>query len=467
MKLKKMEFFETEKSLNDINSDKLVAIFSKNLQTAVKMAVFLINNRFTVIPLNPSISGEKIGRYLASVNCKKIVSDEDLPPDFNYDCRLSDIKEMDLFRKSSKKDLKIGNIFQDIRYEYERKTNIIFTSGSAGMPKAVLHTLGNHYYSSLGSNINIEFNEKDKWLIVLPLYHISGLSIIFRAALSGGKIAVREPGMEVGEAIKINKPSHISLVPHQLQGLLNCGKNIDILRRMKAILVGGAGMPFALAEQSFKYRLNLFVSYGSTEMCSQVTCTRNKDSLEHLKTSGRLLEYREIKINEKNSILVKGKTLFAGYIVKDKNDNRLLLKKKLDADGYFDTGDNGCMDNDGYLHIRGRRDISFKYKAEKIYPEEIERVFLDISGVEEAVVVPYKKNDFEKIPVVFLKVDNFCQNNPAYIMENAKKELEPFKFPCYFLKWPYISDALKPSRKEMHNIAREIIDKKIKERFFC
>jgi len=461
-----MEFSEIDKKPIDLAGDEFVAVLSRNMTAALKIIIFLINNGFTVIPLNPALTGKKISRYLSAINCRKIVSDENMPAGFDYDCRIFNMEDMDSIEKSCLDFRKIRNIFQNIGTDYKRKTSIIFTSGSTGMPKAALHTLESHYYSSLGSNRNIKFNEKDKWLIVLPFHHISGLSIIFRAALGGGEIAVKEPGMEISDALKTSKPTHISLVPHQLQHLLNDGKNIDILKKMKAVLLGGAGAPVTLIEQSYKYGLNLFVSYGSTEMCSQITCTKNKDTLEHLKTSGQLLEYRKIKISEKNNILVKGRTLFAGYIIKNKYDNRISVKKKLDTEGYFDTGDNGYLDDEGYLHITGRKDISFKYKAEKIYPEEIEKVFLNINGVCEAIVVPYKKNDLEKIPVIFLKTDSSILKDLRYIRKKAKEELEPYKFPAYFMKWPYDSHVLKPSRKEMQKTAQEIIKKEIKEKLF-
>ena len=461
-----MQHAEKKKISGGIDAGEFVAVFSGNLKTAVKIAVSLINKRFTVVPLNPALGGERIGKYLSAVGCSKIVSDGSMPADFSYECKIFDKTEMSLPGELFQNNSEIRNIFRNIRSDCKRYANIIFTSGSSGMPKAVMHTLGNHYYSSLGSNANIKFSKKDKWLIVLPIYHISGLSVIFRAALSGGEIAVKEPGMGISEALEANRPSHVSLVPHQLRELLNDGKSIDSLRRLKAVLIGGASMPESLAEQAYECGLNLFVSYGSTEMCSQITCTRDKDSLKHLKTSGRLLRHREIKVNEKKNILAKGQTLFAGYLLKNKDGGRLSLEKKLDGEGYFDTGDYGYLDDEGYLHVEGRRDISFRYKAEKIYPEEIEKVFLKIKGIKEAVVVPYKKNDYEKIPVIFIKTDNIDKYGMAHIKRKAEKELEPYKFPHYFFKWPDCSEVLKPSREEMQKTAQEIIEKKIKERFF-
>src|SRR5918998_4359752 len=65
---------------------------------------------------------------------------------------------------------------------------IVFTSGSAGAPKAALHTFGNHFFSAAGSNANIPLEPGDRWLHSLPLYHVGGLSILFRCLLSGATV---------------------------------------------------------------------------------------------------------------------------------------------------------------------------------------------------------------------------------------------------------------------------------------
>jgi O-succinylbenzoic acid--CoA ligase len=81
-----------------------------------------------------------------------------------------------------------------------RPATIIFTSGSTGVPKAALHTFGNHYYNALGSNANIALRPGDRWLHSLPLYHVGGLSILFRCLLAGATITLPGPGTP-GEAI--------------------------------------------------------------------------------------------------------------------------------------------------------------------------------------------------------------------------------------------------------------------------
>ncbi|MCF1625031.1 AMP-binding protein [Tetragenococcus koreensis] len=56
---------------------------------------------------------------------------------------------------------------------------IIYTSGTTGFPKGVVHTYGNHWWSAIGSALNLGISAQDKWLAVLPLFHVSGLSIFY------------------------------------------------------------------------------------------------------------------------------------------------------------------------------------------------------------------------------------------------------------------------------------------------
>src|SRR5690606_37873816 len=75
----------------------------------------------------------------------------------------------------------------EIRDEYDLAAtcSIMYTSGTTGKPKGVQQTYGNHWWSAIGSSLNLGLQEKDSWLCAVPLFHISGLSILMRSVIYG------------------------------------------------------------------------------------------------------------------------------------------------------------------------------------------------------------------------------------------------------------------------------------------
>jgi O-succinylbenzoic acid--CoA ligase len=307
---------------------------------------------------------------------------------------------------------------------HERPATIIFTSGSTSTPKAALHTFGNHYYNALGSNANIALRPGDRWLHSLPLYHVGGLSILFRCLLAKATVALPEPGDPLGEAIAGPAATHVSLVSTQLSRLLR--EDAD-LGGLEALLMGGGPVPPSLVDEALARGLPLHTSYGLTEMASQVTTTPPDASIEELRTAGRVLPNREVSISERGEIMVRGETLFAGYVEGEE------LDRPLNQEGWFHTGDLGELGKEGYLRVGGRIDNLFISGGENIQPEEIEEALCRLEGADEAVVVQVPDEEFGARPVAFVRINDGESRDLA-------RELEPvlprFKIPIYFHPWP-------------------------------
>src|SRR5699024_5837409 len=112
----------------------------------------------------------------------------------------------------------------------------MYNSGTTGPAKAVPQTFNNHYYSALGCKESLGFGESTRWLSVLPIYHISGLSVLIRSLIFGFTIII-EPKFETNRVmnlIKNNNITHISLVPQTLQWLME--SNLDQPYNLEKIL---------------------------------------------------------------------------------------------------------------------------------------------------------------------------------------------------------------------------------------
>lgn len=330
---------------------------------------------------------------------------------------------------------------------------IVFTSGSSGNPRGALHTFGNHYYSALGSNQNILFGPGQRWLINLPLYHVGGLAILFRAALAGGAVAF--PGAETALAAAVEKLkiTHLSLVATQFYRLLNDPAATEIRPQLHAILLGGSAIPAGLTDRAHALGLPVYTSYGATEMASQITTTPPGATASQLRSSGRILPHRELKIAADGEILVRGKPLFRGYWRKG------TLYPQRTADGWFATGDLGRLDPAGFLHITGRKDNRFISGGENIQAEEIEQAILRYPGVAQVMVVPVNHAEFGQRPAAFVQMAADTPLPEASLRRFLETELPRFKIPDHFFSWPaqIQQSGIKPGRSWFRQRAEQLL----------
>jgi len=323
---------------------------------------------------------------------------------------------------------------------------ILFTSGSTGEPKAVAHTFGNHYYSALGSNQNIPVKPFDRWLLSLPLYHVSGLSILFRCFLEGGTIVIPQQKEDLAQTIAFFRVTHVSCVTTQVYQLLKQRKLSQKLKSLKVMLVGGGPIPKLLITTCTRKKLPIHVTYGLTEMSSQVA-TSNRLTIKDHRPKTKVLKYRHIKISQGNEILVKGQTLFKGYVVKRK------IIPTLDKKGWFHTGDLGGLKSGRYLTVTGRKDSMFISGGENIQPEEIEQQLLRISGIEKALVVSHKDKQFDYRPVAFIKTKVRRALSSRKLTKLLERHLPRFKIPIKFYRWPsYLDTKDKINRKVLEKL---------------
>ena len=402
--------------LGELEAGSRVALYLQRDERYVALLLALIRAGHVACPLSDRVPSRGVAPLLERAACSALISDDE---------ELLRTAGANLLRPKPEDLLREGQQFAEpADIPLGRPATIIFTSGSTGVPKAALHTFGNHYHSALGSNANIALMPGDRWLHSLPLYHVGGLSILFRCLLAGATVALPQQGTPPGEAIAGFGATHVSLVSTQLLRLLREDANRGGL---EAVLMGGGPIPASLVDEAVARGLPVHTSYGLTEMASQVTTTPPGASLEELRTAGRVLPHREVAISGSGEILVRGQTLFAGYVEGER------LNRPLDAEGWFHTGDLGELDDNSYLRVRGRMDNLFVSGGENVQPEEIEEALYRVEGIEEAVVVPVPDEEFGARPVAFIRTDDLEPGDLAHELEPV---LPRFKIPISFHPWP-------------------------------
>ncbi len=276
---------------------------------------------------------------------------------------------------------------------FQHAGTVLFTSGSSGAPKGVAHRSSAHVYSAMGSNSNISLTTGDSWGLLLPQFHVSGLSISFRCFLAGASVAIPGADTSVARAMHRLRFSHVSLVATQLARLLNDPDSPDDLGSLRMLVGGSAIEPSLLSTASDRGAI-VYASYGLTEAASQVTTTNGAPS--ELVTAGRPLDFREVQLSERGAVLVRGKTMLTHYLTVEG------VQTAVDADGWFKTGDLGEVDADGRLTITGRADRVFISGGENISPEAVERHLLQEIGLRRIAMVPVSDAEFGFRPVLFI-----------------------------------------------------------------
>ncbi|WP_270836074.1 o-succinylbenzoate--CoA ligase [Aeromonas sp. QDB30] len=323
----------------------------------------------------------------------------------------------------------------------DQPNNMILTSGSSGTPKAVVHRLANHLASARGSATLIPLDEACGWLLSLPLFHVGGYAILFRVFLAGAALVLDDRSRPLRERLEQQPITHLSLVPTQLWRLLAEGFD-PAQTRLRELLLGGAAIPQPLVNRLSAMGLVPKVSYGLSEMGSQV-CTGRPSTAGVV---GKALPGREVCIQQ-GEICVRGDTLFAGYFKAGG------LERPLDEAGWFHTRDKGHFTEDGELVVEGRLDNLFISGGENIQPETIEQRLVDHPAVAQALVVPVPSDEWGQRPAAFIE----WHGEPVPPDELAawiRQTLPGFMVPDQWHPWPDLGGHLKPQRRQYQNILK-------------
>ncbi|MGF1758967.1 o-succinylbenzoate--CoA ligase [Photobacterium sagamiensis] len=324
-----------------------------------------------------------------------------------------------------------------VTWQPTRPATMTFTSGSSGTPKVAVHSADNHLASAAGLLAWMDFAQDDSWLLSLPLFHISGLAIVWRWLYRGARLVVTKPA-DFDRAL--TQVTHASLVPTQLQRLLaHQERDPSVPLALKQVLLGGTVIPASLTEQVELTGISCWCGYGMTEMGSTVTAKRADAS----GGVGAILPNRELTVKD-GEVLVRGATLGLGYY-----RNKTIFPA---CEGeWFATRDLGEW-RDEELHIIGRADNMFISGGENIQPEEVERVLLAHPDIRQAFVLPVEDSEFGQRPVAIVETgsplnDELVNNLQAYMAE----QVVTFKRPvCYYsLPEDFTKSGIKVSRKRL------------------
>ena len=319
-------------------------------------------------------------------------------------------------------------------------SDILFTSGTTGSPKGVMHTHGRVIPNFADWARVTDLRPGDRYLIANPFFHTFGYKAGWVAALIQGATIIPMPVFDVARTIRHIEEDRISFIPGPptiYQSLLaQLADRAFDSSSLRVAVTGAATVPPVLIrrmqdELGFK---TVVTGYGMTE-CGSITMCRSGDLVELVASScGRALsglevrvagaDARELPSGETGEILVRGYGVMLGYL-----DDPEATAEAIDADGWLHTGDVGVMDGANYLRITDRVKDMYISGGFNCYPAEIEKILCEHPAIAMAAVIGVPDERMGEVGKAFIVARPGQSANVDEIAAWARKNIANYKLP--------------------------------------
>lgn len=379
-----------------IGKSDVVALFMKNSPAFLELTVAISYLGAVFLPINYRLAAAEANYILGDAQAKLLLVDEEFTsiaaldvPKIVVDAPAqADSRRLEAAGASIPPHEPVG---------HDDMLRLMYTSGTTSRPKGVIHTYGNLYWKSIDHVIVLGLTQREKLLVVGPLYHVGAFDLPGIAVLwVGGTLYVhREFDPEaVLASIERWKLTCGWMAPVMLNRVLAVPEpqRFD-LSSFKWCIAGGEKTPESrIRDFTRVFTAGRFIDgFGMTETCSGDTLMEPGREIEKIGSTGRALPHVEIRIadaegrwlppNSKGEICIRGPKVTRGYWnAPDKT-----------AEAFFGdwlrSGDIGYLDEEGFLYVTDRSKDMILTGAENVASSEVEAVLYELPQIAEAAVI--------------------------------------------------------------------------------
>lgn len=322
---------------------------------------------------------------------------------------------------------------------------LVYTSGTTGRPKGVIHTHDNDVAIAMNCVMEYRLSHRDNALHIAPLYHVGGMQAYFLPHLMVGGTNTVLGRYEAGKTLEVIEAERITTlfaVPTQIQEMLFHPRFREFdVSSLRLITTGGAAISAATMERVIaEFCRDIFNGYGMTE-ASLTLLLHPEDALRKLGSCGKPTLISECRVivndpardvpatetvapSEIGQLIVRGPQAMGGYWNKPAE-----TAKKLKG-GWIYTGDLFSRDEDGFFTFHGRADDMIVSGGENIYPREVEEILYRAPGVQEAAVVGLPDPKWGQVVTAFVvRSDPSLTADDLDAFFKASDDIAPYKRP--------------------------------------
>ncbi len=308
-------------------------------------------------------------------------------------------------------------------------SDILFTSGTTGVPKGVVMTHGRTLGVATDWAAMTGIGPDDRYLMVNPYFHMFGLKAGILACVASGATMLPQPVFDVDTVLRRVADEQVTVLPGAptiYQAILDHpDRDAHDLSSLRIAVTGAADIPVELirrvdAELPFEF---IVTGYGLTEAGTASATSPDDDPETVATTVGRPRPGFELCLDD-SEILLRGPTVMAGYL-----DDPEATALALSPDGWLRTGDLGVVDDRGCLQIVGRVKDMFIVGGFNAYPAEIENALLRHPDVQQAAVIGIPDERLGEVGMAFVVLRPGADVTPEAIIAWSRDEMANYKVP--------------------------------------
>jgi acyl-CoA synthetase (AMP-forming)/AMP-acid ligase II len=429
----------------DLKAGDRVALLMQNCVEFVALFYGAAKLGLVVVPLNTRLAAAELAFILSDSGAKALIYGAECAETTNgiksnedHSLQVETWMQTHTTPKSANC---LGNLLKDassaepdVHHGGQDNLFIMYTSGTTGLPKGVVHTHESVNWAAMSWMTTMDFRYRDRLLLPLPMFHVAALTSILCNCVGGGTI-VSMPNFDPMTVWALIKEERVNL-GGSVPAILNFMRQVPDFETFESddfrcFITGAAPMPKALIEIYNDKGIQVVQGYALTETGGGGSFLLNEYALSKAGSAGAAAMYAEIRIRDDDGNILSsgtGEVVIKSPFLMKEYWNRPDATAETFDQGWFRTGDIAELDEEGFIFIKDRIKDMIISGGENIYPAEIENVIISHQAINEVAVIGLADEKWGEIACAIVVGDQ-TQVSEEEIIRHCAEKLSRYKLP--------------------------------------